>query len=195
MYNRLTDFYLSQPASAAIRAAWLDQSAVVTPHPRAHALYADKRNLALLSDDDYLAALGIDESTRAIIARAMPFTEIVTPDKAQRLWENRKQLFFKPIHGFGSRGSYRGDKVTKRVWEDIIAGDYIAQALMPPSERSIGSLDGSSDMPIALKADFRNYVYDGKVLLLATRLYQGQTTNFRTPGGGFAPVFSETLSG
>ena len=25
---------------------------------------------------------------------------------------------------------------------------------------------------------------------LAARLYQGQTTNFRTPGGGFAPVYS-----
>jgi hypothetical protein len=30
---------------------------------------------------------------------------------------------------------------------------------------------------------------DGTVLLAAARLYQGQTTNFRTPGGGFAPVF------
>ena len=28
-----------------------------------------------------------------------------------------------------------------------------------------------------------------RVLLAAARLYQGQTTNFRTPGGGFAPVF------
>jgi hypothetical protein len=25
---------------------------------------------------------------------------------------------------------------------------------------------------------------------IAARLYQGQTTNFRTPGGGFAPVYS-----
>jgi hypothetical protein len=25
--------------------------------------------------------------------------------------------------------------------------------------------------------------------LTAARLYQGQTTNFRTPGGGFAPVY------
>jgi len=25
--------------------------------------------------------------------------------------------------------------------------------------------------------------------LVSARLYQGQTTNFRTPGGGFAPVF------
>ena len=27
-----------------------------------------------------------------------------------------------------------------------------------------------------------------RVLLAAARLYQGQTTNMRTPGGGFAPV-------
>ena len=40
-----------------------------------------------------------------------------------------------------------------------------------------------------MKADLRNYTYEGKVLLRAARLYQGQTTNFRSPGGGFAPVF------
>jgi hypothetical protein len=28
------------------------------------------------------------------------------------------------------------------------------------------------------------------VQLLAARLYQGQTTNMRTPGGGFAPVLT-----
>ena len=46
-----------------------------------------------------------------------------------------------------------------------------------------------------LKVDLRNYVYDGEVVLIAARLYQGQTTNFRTPGGGFAPVFYPTESG
>jgi len=30
--------------------------------------------------------------------------------------------------------------------------------------------------------------YRGRVLLLAARTYAGQTTNLRTPGGGFAPV-------
>ena len=39
-----------------------------------------------------------------------------------------------------------------------------------------------------LKADIRNYVYRGEVQLVAARLYQGQTTNFRTPGGGFSNV-------
>lgn len=41
----------------------------------------------------------------------------------------------------------------------------------------------------ARKMDVRLYTYDSHVLLVAARLYQGQTTNFRTPGGGFAPVF------
>ena len=41
----------------------------------------------------------------------------------------------------------------------------------------------------ALKFDLRCYAYDGRVQFTAARLYQGQTTNFRTPGGGFAPVF------
>jgi hypothetical protein len=27
------------------------------------------------------------------------------------------------------------------------------------------------------------------VQLIAARLWRGQTTNFRSPGGGFAPVF------
>jgi hypothetical protein len=39
-----------------------------------------------------------------------------------------------------------------------------------------------------LKADIRNYTYAGAVQLVAARLWQGQTTNFRTPGGGFARV-------
>jgi hypothetical protein len=40
-----------------------------------------------------------------------------------------------------------------------------------------------------LKFDLRDYAYDGAVQWVAARLYQGQTTNFRTPGGGFAPVY------
>src|SRR5262249_55867822 len=33
VYNRLTDFALDQPASAALRAAWLADAAMITPHP------------------------------------------------------------------------------------------------------------------------------------------------------------------
>ena len=46
-----------------------------------------------------------------------------------------------------------------------------------------------AEAAVDLKLDLRNYVYAGRIQLLTSRLYQGQTTNFRTPGGGFAPVF------
>lgn len=58
--------------------------------------------------------------------------------------------------------------------------------LPPPPEIVIHPSDG--DEAISLKYDLRVYAYDGQIQLLAARLYQGQTTNFRTPGGGFAPV-------
>jgi len=57
--------------------------------------------------------------------------------------------------------------------------------LIRPSERMIRIDDAIQ----ARKMDVRLYTYDRHVLLVAARLYQGQTTNFRTPGGGFAPVF------
>jgi hypothetical protein len=68
------------------------------------------------------------------------------------------------------------------------SGIYVAQALVAPSERQV--VEARS--PVALKADIRNYAYAGVIKLVAARLYQGQTTNFRTPGGGFAPVFTES---
>ena len=39
-----------------------------------------------------------------------------------------------------------------------------------------------------MKADFRLYVYRNRVLGISARLYQGQVTNLRTAGGGFAAV-------
>ncbi|MCO5108705.1 MAG: hypothetical protein M9907_16725 [Burkholderiaceae bacterium] len=186
VYNRLTDFYFEEPASAALRDAWLSDAAVVTPHPRAHALYADKRNLVLLSDDASLAGLGVDAGTREVLLAGVPKTELVEAASADRLWAARRGLFFKPVAGYGGRAAYRGDKLTRRAWEDIAGGGYVAQRYAAPGERAIDVEDPAR----MLKFDLRNYVYDGAVQWVAARLYQGQTTNFRTPGGGFAPVYS-----
>ena len=186
VYNRLTDFGLEAPGNAALRQAWLAGAVVLTPHPRAHALYADKRNLALLTDAAALAGLGVDDATRASLLGGIPRTRRVRREEAEDLWARRKQAFFKPAAGYGSKAAYRGDKLTKRVFEEILEGDYVVQDLVPPSARRIGT--GAE--PVELKIDLRNYAYRGRVQLLTARLYQGQTTNFRTPGGGFAPVLT-----
>lgn len=208
VYNRLTDFYLEQPGSAALREAYLQHAVVLTPHPQAHALYADKRHLALFSDAARLQALGVPQATQKALLEHVPHTEVVNAADAQRLWDARRGLFFKPVAGFGSRAAYRGDKLTKRVWQDILAGDYVAQAIVAPGERVIDNADATmaktaaetaagadgetaaTALTKAMKFDLRAYTYDGAVQWVAARLYQGQTTNFRTPGGGFAPVYS-----
>lgn len=186
VYNRLTDFSLEAPASAALREAWLAGAAVVTPHPRAHALYADKRNLALLTDAAALTGMGVDAATQAVLLAGIPRTRRVAREDAEALWAERKRLFFKPAAGYGSKAAYRGDKLTKRVFEEILDGEYVAQELVPPSARRVGSGETQQEF----KLDLRNYAYRGRVQLVTARLYQGQTTNFRTPGGGFAPVLT-----
>lgn len=185
VYNRLTDFYLQDPTHAALRQAYEAGAVVLTPHPRAHALYADKRNLAILSDADALARMGVPAAPRATLLAGVPHTERVSPERADELWAQRRKLFFKPASGYGSKAAYRGDKLTRRVWEQILAGDYVAQAIALPSER-LTLVDGQA---ADLKLDVRAYVHGGTIQLIAARLYAGQTTNFRTPGGGFAPVF------
>ena len=215
VYNRLTDFALGEPAHAVLHSAWRDNLAVVTPHPRAHALYADKRNLIPLTDPDWLRGAGMAPALIETLTHGIARTRLVERAHADTLWAERKRLFFKPAGGYGSKAVYRGDKLTRRVWEEILAGDYVAQELVPPGERQVRvqtettAMDGGSAgreavserglihwtnagavfRPTALKYDVRCFVYAGKIQLLAARLYQGQATNFRTPGGGFAPVF------
>jgi hypothetical protein len=180
VYNRLTDFALQHEQQQTLLRAYLAQAIVLTPHPRNHALYANKKNLALLGDDDFLHSIGVDTTTRQILSEGIARTQCVIEQNRQALWAARKQLFFKPASGYGSKAAYRGDKLTLRVFEEIMQGDYVAQNLVSPSNRQLEDA--------VLKLDLRHYVYQGNTQLICARLYQGQTTNFRTPGGGFAQV-------
>jgi hypothetical protein len=182
VYNRCTDFYFADARHAALADAYARDLSVVTPHPHAHALYSSKDNLVLLSDAATLRAMHASESDIEVLTHAIPRTlRVAAP--GERWWHDRKQWFFKPASGFGGRGTYRGDKITRRVFDDVMRGNYIAQQVAPPSERRRRA---ATD---CFKLDVRAYVYDGQTQLLAARLYQGQTTNFRTSGGGFAPVY------
>ncbi len=184
IYNRLTDFALQQAPHLAIRNAYLAGSVALSPHPRAHALYADKRNLSLLGDRDFLLSTAASPEAISALSAAVPETRLLTSTNRDALWTDRRHWFFKPAAGFGSKASYRGDKLTRRVWEEIDAGCYVAQRIVVPSERHVA--EGAAP----LKVDLRCYAYQGQALLFAARMYQGQTTNFRTPGGGFAPVLA-----
>ena len=153
VYNRLVDFSFEHPEHGALRAAYQDDAVVVTPNPRVHALYADKRNLCCCLIRHALRSGGFPPrcSPISLGCRARCSSLI---DNAQQLWEARKTLFFKPAGGHGSKAVYRGDKVTKGVWAEIIRGGYVAQDFAAPSERMV-KLDGSPELR---KTDVRLYV-------------------------------------
>jgi hypothetical protein len=102
----------------------------------------------------------------------------VTQDE---LWTMRAAYYFKPAAGFGSRAVYDGAKLTAKTWAQIVAdGSYVAQER---AEAPRVNVDG-----VAMRYDVRAFVYGRKTFMRLARVYRGQTTNFRTPGGGFAPV-------
>ncbi len=183
VYNRLTDFPLRR--HPVLLNACSAGKVVLTPHPCHYTRYADKRNLARLTDAQGLGALGANEADIAALQAGIPRTIVVREDMESALWAERKQWFFKPNTGYGGKGAYSGAKVTRGVFGEILQGDYVAQKMAPPDVRAV-SVDGAE--AVLLKYDARCYVYDGKIQLVAARLYRGQTTNFRTPGGGFALV-------
>jgi hypothetical protein len=184
VYNRLTDFTLDGARLQPLRQAFVDGAVALSPHPRAHAIWADKRNLTLLCDRDFLATTDLSADQQAIVAAVVPATRVLTAENRDALWAGRRRLFFKPAAGFGSRASYRGDKLTRKTWDAMQHTVYVAQDTVPPSERH------SAPDAEPMKVDLRCYAYQGESLFFAARLYQGQTTNFRTEGGGFAPVLT-----
>ena len=196
VYNRLTDFYLEDQAHSTLRTAYLGKWVALTPAPRHYALFADKRNLISLSDEDLIRTADLSERERNALRAYVPEAKPVSshPDELAALYKERKNYFFKPATGHASRGAYDGKKITRKVFDRIASGKdgpYIAQAKIPPSLRQIRLAGEESPAEVInMKVDLRAVVYDGEIQQLSSRLYRGQTTNLRTVGGGLATVIT-----
>ena len=185
VYLRDTDFLLAQPRSAALRAAYLAGDAVITPAPREHHLLANKRRLGLFSSRAALARFGVAAADAEFLVETVPETVALAELGGERAWNERREWVFKPCAAFGSRAVYRGDKLTRRKLDEILADpSYVAQRRIEPSEVRVDTLEG----PRSMKFDVRAYAYRDEVLLLGARVYQGQVTNLRSAGGGFSAI-------
>ena len=184
VYNRHTDFYLESPALEGLRQAYLDNAITLTPNPNAYGFRADKGLLILMSDASFLEELSLPREEREFLLRMIPKTRRLDRHSADELWQQRKRWFFKPLNGHGGKAVYSGQKITKGTWKTLLESPYVAQERVDPSRRIVSE---HPDQP-PLKADIRYYVYDGRILQRMARLYSGQTTNFRTPNGGFSPL-------
>lgn len=171
VYNRYCDFMLESPLAAPLVQFYTARPRSISPNPGVYTQYADKACLIAWSQFPQLS-------------QAIPAPMGLSDLSPDAVWANRRTLFFKPRRSYGSKAVYKGDGISKKVFESLWQSDYIAQPYFKAGQQEF---DGQS-----FKYDIRAYVWEGQVQLMGARLFQGQVTNFKTPGGGFAAVHVQT---
>ncbi len=184
VYNRYTDFYLQESIAKKMRNDFLNRTTCFTPNPFEYFLLADKQRMIDWTQDGFWDNLSFPDDQRARIQNVLPKTISFKPELKEEIWSQRKNLFFKPKNSFGSKQSYKGASVSKKVFEEVANESFLAQELLPAPETLMETPDGSQNF----KFDLRCYAYCGQLQLVIARVYQGQVTNLKTKWGGFAPI-------
>lgn len=176
IYNRYTDFYLQEEKSAAIRDLYNQNQLQLSPQPYDYFLLADKERL-------------LDWNVQNEYAKPSSLLKIYDLGKSDRdqIWADRKNLFFKPKTSYGGKQAYKGVSLSRKMFEEVFNENFVAQQLSVPGVIQ-AELGGEK---IEFKYDLRCYAYKNKPQLIIARLYQGQTTNLKTTGGGFACIVIE----
>jgi hypothetical protein len=170
IYNRYTDFVFGRSESHLLREIFLSDEQCVSPHPREYLLLSDKPRMADLWE------AGV---ARSVLIPQKRFRDFGT---AEELWSQRRRFFFKPTRSHGSKAVFNGGTISRKRFNEIFPLDFIAQEIRKPGSHN------HSTVPGEWKYDLRFYVYKDQIQNVVARLYQGQLTNFATPGGGLAAV-------
>lgn len=183
VYNRLTDFYLEFPQHLHLLKSFLNQETCFSPHPKEYALLADKQRLVELSMPGWLEKMQLSEQEISDIRKVLiPTYERAQFGTEEEVWAQRKSLFFKPKRSFGAKSVYRGESVSRKVFERLMQEDILIQRFVPAQRVPT---DDPRSVLNNWKFDLRCFVYEDQVQLFAARIYQGQVTNFASPLGGF----------
>jgi hypothetical protein len=173
VYNRYTDFYLQEEKSHKIKKLYNENKLQLSPQPYDYFLLADKERL-----------LDWNEQTEVSKPESLLKTYDLKKADRDQIWNERKNLFFKPKTSFGGKQAYKGASISRKIFDEVFNEKFIAQRLSVPSHIEV-EFNGEK---IQLKYDLRCYAYKNETQLIIARLYQGQTTNLKTTGGGFACV-------
>jgi hypothetical protein len=185
--NRSTDFFWEAPVFAPLRAAYAAGGVYVAPNPFSYATRSDKGLLERLGSPVGDADLGIRPDERLLLSDHVPETRRLRPDNVEELARDKEQWFFKPCHGFASRGVLTGAQVGRaRLRRLLKKGDsYVAQRRVAKSR-----LDSNEGVP--LWADLRVWAYRGERLLLSGRASRHADTMDLSPPGGWLPTYAQT---
>ncbi|MES2857229.1 MAG: hypothetical protein V4692_15275, partial [Bdellovibrionota bacterium] len=185
VYNRHTDFYLETPQSGALRKAFIEKRACLSPNPHEYRQLADKSRLLELTDPEQGDLKNLSVEHQAVIRRALiPTFEISSFGDPSELWKQKKRFFFKPKRMFGGKAVYKGESISRKTFDTILSENYLAQEIVPAPLVKFGNETPDE----TYKYDLRFFVYRDKVQLACARIYRGQTTNSSTLGGGAAVI-------
>ncbi len=174
IYNRYTDFYLNDSVkSKAIREAYQNGKINLSPNPYEYFLLADKQRM-----------IDWQHQTDLPVPKSLLKTYDLGVAEREAIWSERKKLFFKPKNSFGSKQAYKGAAVSHKTFDDFYGPSMLAQEYAQPAEVDVRV----GTEILKMKYDLRCYAYQGKLQIVIARLYQGQTTNLKTTGGGFTIV-------
>lgn len=186
VYNRSTDFYLEDETHAGLREAYQKRLSCLSPNPYEYWLLADKERLIQLGDENFLKEVGATaEESSAIRKVIIPTFDKSSFASLDEIWSDRKNLFFKPKRSHGGKSVYRGESVSRKVFERLMLEDILIQRFTPAQRVPT---DDPRSVLSTWKFDLRFYVYEDEIHLCVARIYQGQVTNFASPMGGFTRV-------
>lgn len=154
IYNRLTDFRLTQAEHQLLRDTLIKREIALSPHPAIYARIADKRSFLRLKHP------------------LVPETHLFNERKIDDWHRERKHWIFKPAASAGSKGVYRGDKISRTRLETL-GPDTVVQALAEPKRAEDGS-----------KYDIRIYTHGKKILGMMSRHFRGQVMGMAAEGSG-----------
>lgn len=186
VYNRATDFYFEGESVQNLRRAFETRAACFSPNPYEYWLLADKERLIQFGTDSLWQGLGATAADREAIQKVLiPTFDGKAFGSPEEIWEQRKSLFFKPKRSHGGKSVYRGESVSRKVFERLMMEDILIQKYQPAQRVPV---EDDRSVLNNWKFDLRFFVYEDQIQLCAARIYQGQVTNFASPFGGFTFV-------
>jgi len=189
VYNRFCDFELKTSEAQTLREAYETGAIWLRPSVDVYLRLSDKSRLLQWSSSEWKRSTNLSPETQEGLARLIPTVRRLSPETAAEFWNTRKQWFFKPQDAYGGKSAYSGTRISRSVFARLVELRVLAQPLFQAPLWT--GVDGMS-----WKYDIRAYVVGDEVISFAARLFQGQVSNFQTPGGGFAPVvFSSCQEG
>jgi hypothetical protein len=186
--NRSTDFFWEAEVFSPLRAAYLEGKVYVAPNPFTYATRSDKHLFEFLSLPNWDQELGILPHERAILSAHVPATYLLREENLDEIAAQKAAFFFKPTHGFASRGVLTSSQVGKGRLRQLLRkkSAYVAQKTVPKPTLVLEGKNGK----VTLWTDLRVWAYRGERYLISGRASKQRGLLDLAPPSGWLPTLA-----